>query len=391
MASSQTPKKRSEKGSVQIKLSHERLQLVFRVAGQRYYLSTGFPDSPTNRKMAEMKARQIELDIVSGNFDSSLDKYRPPKMGVKPEAIAPISHPEPSLDQLWERYMEFKRPTISPNTFSKEFTTAQRCIDQLLPTRSLTEAVRIRDWIVANKPPNAAKRLLTQLTACCEWAIKSDLTTRNPFEGMSAGIKVPKSATKNDGQEIDPFSAEERDSIIQAFATHPRYQHYTAFVTFLFRTGCRPSEAIALQWKHISQDLSVISFEAAVIAASKGLTRRKGLKTQESRKFPANETLQGLLREWRSCGPKVDNLVFPSPEDKFIDFHNFRNRGWKTILAGLSEIRYRKPYQTRHTFITLALENGMDAKDVARLVGNSPEMIYKHYAGRKRELTVPEF
>lgn len=66
---------------------------------------------------------------------------------------------------------------------------------------------------------------------------------------------------------------------------------------------------------------------------------------------------------------KIDDLVFPSPGGRFIDFHNFRNRAWKTVLDSLPLV----------------------AKDVARLVGNSPEMIYKHYAGRKRELTVPEF
>ena len=82
---------------------------------------------------------------------------------------------------------------------------------------------------------------------------------------MSADIKVPKSAAKNEDQEIDPFSAAERDLIIQAFALHRRYQHYASFVTFLFRTGCRPSEAVALQWKHISQDFSTISFEDAII------------------------------------------------------------------------------------------------------------------------------
>jgi integrase len=63
---------------------------------------------------------------------------------------------------------------------------------------------------------------------------------------------------------------------------------------------------------------------------------------------------------------------------------------WKPVLNQLG-IEYRKPYQTRHTFITLALDNGLDAKDVARLVGNSPEVIYKHYAGKKRNLEVPEF
>lgn len=47
---------------------------------------------------------------------------------------------------------------------------------------------------------------------------------------------------------------------------------------------------------------------------------------------------------------------------------------------------YRKPYQCRHTFITLCLEADIDAKDVGRWVGNSPEIIYKHYAGNKRNL-----
>jgi integrase len=52
--------------------------------------------------------------------------------------------------------------------------------------------------------------------------------------------------------------------------------------------------------------------------------------------------------------------------------------------------RYRRPYQCRHTFISLCLEGGVDAKDVARWVGNSPEVIYRHYAGNKRNLQVPE-
>ncbi len=83
--------------------------------------------------------------------------------------------------------------------------------------------------------------------------------------------------------------------------------------------------------------------------------------------------------------------MFPSPDGKPIDLNNFRNRTWKTVLKGLG-IEYRKLYQTRHTFITHALEVGkLDAKDVARLVGNSPEIIYRHYAGNKRELFVPEF
>ena len=74
---SQNSQRKASKGSVQIKSSNGRLQLVFSFAGKRHYLSLGFPDTKTHRKVAEARARQIELDIASGNFDPTLTKYKP--------------------------------------------------------------------------------------------------------------------------------------------------------------------------------------------------------------------------------------------------------------------------------------------------------------------------
>ncbi len=71
-----TPTGKASKGSVQVIASNRRLQLRFRYAGKRRYLSLGLPDDRDNRLAAEMKARQIQLDILSGNFDETLDKYR---------------------------------------------------------------------------------------------------------------------------------------------------------------------------------------------------------------------------------------------------------------------------------------------------------------------------
>ncbi len=122
-------------------------------------------------------------------------------------------------------------------------------------------------------------------------------------------MKLSKSSAKNEEKENDPFSVKERDAVIAAFAANSWYRHYAPFVTFLFRTGCRPSEAVALQWKHVSQDFSTIGFEEAIITHNGGLMRRKGLKTQESRKFPANGTLRALLGEWRSAEAKPSDLI----------------------------------------------------------------------------------
>jgi len=45
--------------------------------GKRFWLYIGLPHTKPNRKAAQIKARTIELDIASGNFDPSLTKYKP--------------------------------------------------------------------------------------------------------------------------------------------------------------------------------------------------------------------------------------------------------------------------------------------------------------------------
>ncbi len=41
----------------------------------RYTLTLGLPDSASNRIYAEHKAKIIELDLISSNFDLTLKKY----------------------------------------------------------------------------------------------------------------------------------------------------------------------------------------------------------------------------------------------------------------------------------------------------------------------------
>jgi integrase len=189
-------KAKVSKGSVKIKVSNGRLQLVFSWGGKRRYLSLELSDSKTHRKLAEMKARAIELGIVSDNFDETLEKYRPQSVRSRVVSASPVAPAQPNLDELWTQYVEFKRPSVSPNYLAKELGTAERVIAGQLPTRSLDEAVRIRDWVVAHKPANAVKRLMTQFSSCCDWATKSELIEINPFSGMAKELKLPKNGKK---------------------------------------------------------------------------------------------------------------------------------------------------------------------------------------------------
>jgi integrase len=66
-------------GFVRVENANGRLRLQFTGGGKRYVLAVGLPDLRVNRLVAGQKAAQIELDIVSSNFDATLAKYRPPK------------------------------------------------------------------------------------------------------------------------------------------------------------------------------------------------------------------------------------------------------------------------------------------------------------------------
>ena len=68
---------KAAKGTVKIESDKGWLRLRFSFQGRRYAFSLSLPDTKVNRTVAEHKARQIELDILSGNFDPTLKKYKP--------------------------------------------------------------------------------------------------------------------------------------------------------------------------------------------------------------------------------------------------------------------------------------------------------------------------
>lgn len=75
---SKIPGKKSSKGSVVVFNSHDRLQLRFRFGGKRHYISLGLSDTHINRRFAELKAAEIEQDILKERFDTSakmIDKH----------------------------------------------------------------------------------------------------------------------------------------------------------------------------------------------------------------------------------------------------------------------------------------------------------------------------
>ncbi len=389
--------KKARTGSVQIRSSNNRLQLVFSFCGKRHFVSTGLGDSPFNRKQAQDKALEVERDIAYGEFDpNNLDKYKALAALTTVDPTPTNSNEGLELPEIWNRYREVRSPKKSASTIRMYGWVANhisRC-----PYKLLTEAQAIFDWLHANVPADSTKRVLTQLSASCKWAKKSGLIGGNPFQGMASEIKLEKPDGEEE-EEINPFTREERDRIVAAFKADRYYKRYAPLVEFLFFTGCRPSEALALQWKHIGRQ--EITFRRVFIYNGKKFLIQEGLKTQKLRKFTINAQLAEIITSIKPENFDPEALVFPSPEGKHIDWHNFTARAWKKVLGSLSQdiilpggevqpgIEYRNPYQMRHTFCSLCREQDIPSIQLAKWVGNSAEMIDRVYAKPVSRISVP--
>lgn len=108
---------KTSKGCVAVENCNNRLRLRWSCEGQRYCLALGLPYSPLNLKLAQKTANQIELDIASGNFDSSLDKY-----GHKQTTPAKTAKQVASLlsDASWYKAIHSLSPSVFNNYFVQD-------------------------------------------------------------------------------------------------------------------------------------------------------------------------------------------------------------------------------------------------------------------------------
>jgi integrase len=357
------PMPKTPKGAVAIRTVRDRLWLRWHYQ-KRYELAIGLPDTATNRKVAERKAKQIELDIASGHFDETLAKYKARTQGSN--AL--------SVGDLFNSFIKYKSNYVLDQSLDK-YKSLLNQLTQFFKTRSVKavgegEAVAFRDWLGKKIKPSTLKERIGLINSCWQWAEKQKLVENNPWTSAIASVKVPPS------QRPKPFTREEIGLILQGFRTSYYYAFYLDFVEFKLCTGCRTGEAIALCWRHLTDDCSEVWFGESM-ARGKG---RKATKTNRARSVRLTPRLKKLLLDRRPLNFNPDALVFPSPRGSVIDHRNFSQRAWKTVLSDAG-VPYRRPYHTRHTLVSHAIELGMSVADVSQITGHLPETLMRHYLG----------
>lgn len=304
---------------------------------------------------------------------------------------------QPDLDIIWSEYTvsQEKSELYKETTLLNIYPTIAAHIKRLT-TRELSEHEQIFKEI-KKLSKTARYRTMVYISAACNWAVKKGKIKENPFSDYPKRLRVPKSDA-----EPDPFGRQESAHVMEAYRKHRRYYCFADLVTFKFLTGCRTGEAITLKWKNVNLEEGWIYFCESISVVQSKHIYTKGTKTGRSRYFKITSQLKVLLEKLRPAHPDPEGFVFKGTQEGHVDGINFyyswhgksgKNNGiiHKLIDQGLVH-HYRPPYNTRHTFISLAVDEIFKDKDsgkqfgrklstLARRVGNTAVMILEHYLG----------
>jgi integrase len=409
-------------GAVKVGLDKGCLRLQFPSAisqkewGVRQkYLALGLSNTPENMAIAQELAAKAQKDLLLDNLDETLERYKP--FALK-KASEPIKSKNPELIKLYSEFIEnVIKPSVDQVTYKRYKVPFWNLIKLCSSADIVADSTKIFDTLKIVTTPRQVRSLLDVLHKLLEWCKRRGIVERdtyNPYRdykqdapGKQKQVK-PKHIIDQDLVDDDDFrgySSEEAEHIVKALELRGDTKNlYSSFGRFLFSTGCRPSEAIGLQWQDIDEDCSEITFRRVFCSITK---EEKGLKTRrfgkEKRTFPCKGPLQNLLKQMRenqdNFNPK--SKVFVTKVGKPVNWDSFYviwagvhnnshdSDGVIETLAREGKIRfYLKPYATRHSFITWQLAHGVTPANVAKLVGNSPEMIYKHYVSADADLCV---
>ncbi|MBD5170101.1 MAG: site-specific integrase [Oscillibacter sp.] len=132
-------------------------------------------------------------------------------------------------------------------------------------------------------------------------------------------------------------------------------------------TGLRRGELLGLKWEDIDLEQGNLRVHRQ-IARINGEIVEAPLKTKNAyRTLPLSADAVGVLREQKKKSGNSP-YVFPSPTGGPISPDSVLHMLHRVLKrAGLSKVRF---HDLRHTFATLALQNGVDIKTVSGMLGH---------------------
>ena len=192
------------------------------------------------------------------------------------------------------------------------------------------------------------------ISSAMDMAVRHKLILSNPTEGC----ELP----KVEHREMKTLPAEQLGAFLREAKESGVYELYYLDLA----TGLRRGELLGLKWEDVDLQNGIIHVRRQV-ARVDGEVKELPLKTKNSyRNISISQDAVAMLTEMEAH--RSSDYVFPSSTGGPISPDSVNNMLHRVLKrAGLPSIRF---HDLRHTFATLALQNGVDIKTVSGMLGH---------------------
>ncbi len=202
--------------------------------------------------------------------------------------------------------------------------------------------------------PKTVRNINQVISSAMDMAVKHKLILFNPTDGC----ELPRVEHK----EMHTIHAEQLGAFLREAKESGVYELYYLDLA----TGLRRGELLGLKWEDVDLTHGVIHVRRQV-ARVNGEVKEVPLKTKNSyRNISISQDAVDMLKEMEKH--KTCDYAFPSPNGGPISPDSVRHMLHRVLKrAGLPAVRF---HDLRHTFATLALQNGVDIKTVSGMLGH---------------------
>lgn len=352
-----------------VEIRERSIRLSFTIDGkqERQTLKVdGIPllPTPANVKYARRLAIEIKDKIRHGTF--SMAEYFPAAGGVATLSVE-------SWLNTWLDTLRVEASTKAGYAAAAKFWSTTHCDKQETPMGTLAlrslKLTHIRTAI-AKRPDLSGKTInnyVAVLRDALALAVDDKLLTENP------AADVPRATYQK--ALPDPFSRDESNCIIDAAKQLP--EQVWNMVEFWFWTGLRTSEILGLTWDNVDLASGRILIASTFVRGE----QKDRTKTAVARTVILSSRAKDALHRQRAHTQVSGGKVFRDPRygEGWATEDTFRRVYWASILKRLG-IRYRRPYNMRHSYATAMLMAGMTPAFCAKQLGHSVEVFLNTYA-----------
>lgn len=325
---------------------------------------------------------EIKRRLADGTFNYASYFPNSPRAQESAPVVAPLTLGSLLIKQLQTYERQAANGSLSPSTlqgYSKAIKN--RLIPKFgsMPLSELAPSM-LREWVAdLGVTAKTVRNALTPLRSVLDDAVNDELLEFNPLDRIALG-KLLRQTTKKSEYQVDPFDQDECVALIKAARSDER-----AMVQFWLQTGLRPGELIALSWSSIDWIKGKVRIEANQVTGMQDGKIRQIDKTPKTESGKRDIDLSAAALDALSAQKAVSFLeggrvwFNPRTAAPWLSDAQIRKTLWDP-LCKRAGVRYRNPYQVRHTFASTLLTAGANPFWLVGQMGHvDVQMIFRTY------------